>query len=619
MPSVPSRRTLREEAAAADAERFIGRTEELAVADELLRPDTPSRILHVRGPGGIGKSALLRAIGRRAAAAGFAVVALDPREPADAFDAGIDEASRQVDQPALLVIDEVDILGSRLAELRGRLLDTLSGQARLVLAGRNDLDPSWWADGLDAVVVSLALAPLGDGDADALLARRGVLTGDRAELVTWAQGSPLALTVASSGPSPVAGPSDAEALEARLTAWLAGDAQLPVPPDLVEVAALAPAVDARLLAAALPARATRDGMRQLASLPVVEQVGGRIALHAVLAAAVRARLEATAPERKRTLSRRIAQHLADRARLGDMTALIELSQFIRDPRLRQAVSGQPSPTLFPSRPRPGDLAAFARANGFDAGPDWAEVETAFAVGLDCSLCIRRADGSIAMVAGFERVQDVADRGPITASLRLAAAATEVDPVRSFVGIVLFGDGTDHERMEASRLGAGAMMQQHGVADMPAVLIHYPEPDRRPMEAIEAIAAELPGDYPRAVALTDFRPFGAVGFVEQVVLGELGAPRSRPDAAALLVEDEDPVRQAELRSVLDEVFDGSDGDQRLRRAIELVHLGPRRSEQQRLDDLHVSRSTWFRLLRQARERILQGDGPELSSEARSNRT
>lgn len=609
MPSVPSRRSLREEAAAADAERFVGRSRELAIADDLLSEDTPSRILHVRGPGGIGKSALLRAIGRRAGAAGLAVVALDTREPAEAFDAGIDRASGDGDgRPVLLVIDEVDLLGSRLADLRDRLLDALHGSARIVLAGRLELDSSWRDDGLDAIVASLAVAPLGDGEAEELLARRGVSPADRTAVVRWAQGSPLALTVASSGPSPTAGAAGAEALESRLTSWLAGDEQLPIPPELVEVAALAPAVDARLLAAALPARATRDGLRQLASLPVVEQVGDRVVLHAVLAAAVRARLDATAPDRKRVISRRIAGHLADRARLGDMTALIELSQFIGDPRLRQAVSGQPSPTLFPNRPRPGDLAAFARTNGFDAGADWSEVEAAFADDLRYSLCIRRADGSIAMVAGFTRIEDLVERGPITASLRLAAAATEVDPVRSFAGIVLFGAGTDHERMEASRLGAGAMMQLHGVADMQAVLIHYPEPDRRPMEAIEAIAAELPGDFARAVALTDFRPAGAVGFVEAVVLGELGAPRSRPDAATLLVEDDDQERQAQLRTALDQVFDDSDADQRLRRAIELVHLGPRRSEQERLDTLHVSRSTWFRLLRRARERVLQSDPP-----------
>ena len=600
-----SRSNLRDAAVAADAARFVGRAFELGVADDLLRADGSGRILHVRGPGGIGKSALLRAIGRRAADAGFDVVALDPRGPTEAFDDRIEQVGGRRSGPVLVVIDEVDALGSQLTDVRDRLLDTLPETARIVLGGRADLDPSWRADGIDAIVVDLAIGPLDDGDADELLVRRGVVAHQRAEIVAWAQGSPLALTVASSGPGPMVGPG-AEELEAKLASWLSRGAVLDVATDLIEVAALAPAVDARLLAAALPSRGTRDGMRRLASLPVVEQVGGRVVLHAVLAAAVRARLEVTAPERGRILRRRIVEHLAGRARLGDIQSLTELSQFIRDPQLRQAVSSQPSPSLFPSRPRPGEVAAFARAEGFDVGDDWPEVAGWFDQGLEHSLCIRRVDGSISMLAGFAAVADIPARGPVTTSLRLAADDAPVDPARSFAGIVLFADGTEHEQMEAARLGAGALMHQHGVADMQGVLIHYPEPDRRPLEAIQVIADEVEQVLPRPVALSDFGPYGAVGFVEQIVLGELGVAPPRPDAAALLADDDDPHRQDQLRALLDDVFDATEADQRLRTAIELAHLGPHRSERELLSALHVSRSTWFRLLRQARERVLQAD-------------
>ena len=149
------------------------------------------------------------------------------------------------------------------------------------------------------------------------------------------------------------------------------------------------------------------------------------------------------------------------------------------------------------------------------------------------------------------------------------------------------------------------MHRHGIADMQAVLIHFPSPDRQPVDTTSAIASPLPDDLPRPVALTDFRPVGAVGFVEQVVLGELGfAPRGR-DVAPLLDIDDDEVRQVRLRERLAEVFDESQDDQRMRRAIELVHISPRHSEQACLDALNVSRSSWFRLLRQARERVLSG--------------
>ena len=61
------------------------------------------------------------------------------------------------------------------------------------------------------------------------------------------------------------------------------------------MAAIAPLVDAGLLAAALPGRPTREAIATLAGLAVTERVGGRVALHGVLAAAVRARLRESAP------------------------------------------------------------------------------------------------------------------------------------------------------------------------------------------------------------------------------------------------------------------------------------------------------------------------------------
>lgn len=599
-------RTLRDVAASADARRFVGREAELQAAAELLDPHARHRVLFLHGPGGIGKSATLRAIGRQAEDHGFTVLTMDPRSLAEAFDRVLDRA---LDAPAprtLVIIDEVQALGSRIGTVRDRLLDALPDTARLVMGGREGPDPSWRAGGLDAIVVDLALGPLTDLEADALLAERHIAAPDRPAIVAWAQGSPLALWVAAAAPGSGDGGPSAAALEARLTAWLTGRSILDVAPEVLEVAAIAPAVDARLLAAALPARPTRQAMRELEALPVVERVGERLVLHTVLAAAVRARLQTTAPERARTLTRRIVEQLAARARLGDMQALVELSQLISDPHLRMAVANQPSTVVFTSHPVPGERASFAGAQGFDRGPDWPELDRWAFHGFEHELCVRRRDGSMVMHAAFTRVDRLPELGPVTSSLAAAAELTAVDAPRSYAGIVLFADGTEHERIEAARIGSGALMHQHGVADMQAVLIHYPPPDRRPIDAIAAIATDVPGDLDRAVALSDFRPHGVVGFVEQIVLGELGVTVSRPDARTLLSTDDDPERQDQLRLLLDQTFGSSPHDQRLRAAIELAHLGPRRSERECLNALHVSRSTWFRLLRQARERVLGAD-------------
>lgn len=109
--------------------------------------------------------------------------------------------------------------------------------------------------------------------------------------------------------------------------------------------------------------------------------------------------------------------------------------------------------------------------------------------------------------------------------------------------------------------------------------------------------------PRVVSISDFRPRGAVGFVEAIVLAEQGFEPREPGNADLLADTHDPERAARLREALDVVFGDTPEDRRLRAILEAVHLGPRRSEASLLAEFHVGRTTWYRLLRTARERVL----------------
>ena len=597
-------RTLREAAEAADAERFVGRDAEVAVVRDLLAPESTHRILFVHGPGGIGKSGLLRAAVREARGSGCAVTHVDARSlPVDP-ERALGELVGQRQARPCLVIDEVDVLGSALDPLRDRLLETLPDDARIILAGRRGPGPTWREGGLDALVVDLPLGPLSDEAAGRILTARS-LTRDRIDsVVAWAQGSPLALTVATSAPKGQLHEPGSTALEQRLTAWLAGHPFLDVSQEVIEVAALARSVDARLLAAALPGRNTREAFARLVALPVSEQIGDTVALHAVLAAAVRARVRATEPARAAAVFRRVVEHLATRARLGDMGALLRLSRLLEDPGLRAAIGNDPSATCHPDAMRPGELVDFARRHGFDAGPDWPEIRDWFERFPDQTLLMRRIEGHAVMVSSFVPVSQLASTGAVSESLLEAAKETDADPDRSFLGVVMFADVAPSDIADAARLGAGAFMLQRGVGDMQSMLIHYPSPDRRPTVQT-AIATEVDGDLARGVAISDFRPDGAIGTVEAMVLGEHGLTRSSSGRAELLVQDDDVHRIARLREVLDEVFDDSDTDRRLRETIELVHLGGRRSEQECLEAMHVSRRTWFRLLRTARERVAAG--------------
>ncbi|MEZ5139636.1 MAG: ATP-binding protein [Acidimicrobiales bacterium] len=102
-------------AARLEAERFVGRREVLALVDDVVGGRRPQRIVYVHGPGGVGKSALLRAIATSAEQAGRPVVRVDGRLVAPTREA-LRAALAPADQDgAVLVVDEVD----EVAAMRG--------------------------------------------------------------------------------------------------------------------------------------------------------------------------------------------------------------------------------------------------------------------------------------------------------------------------------------------------------------------------------------------------------------------------------------------------------------------------------------------------------------------
>jgi hypothetical protein len=503
----------------------------------------------------------------------------------------------------LVIIDEADVLGSALPPLRDALLDSLPSTARLVLGGRVAPQPSWREGGLPAIFRDLVLPPLAPADAEALLEMRGVNDPERRErLAIWAAGSPLALTVGASLIPTTAGGDLSAELETRLTQWLDGEPALDIDPDVLAVAALARTVDARLLTAALPGRSTRDALQRLGDLRVTQRLAGGITLHPVLAASIRDRLKAESPAQYRALAARIVQHLGARARLGDIEALLEMTLLIESAELRAVVGMDASPTHYADRPRQGEVAQFARTNGFDAVPGWGAMAEFAALPGGVDLVMRRNDGTAIFLAVLRPASDLPD-SPLGRDLAAAAHSRGVDPALSFAGIVMFADAPSADRAEATRISIGAFMRRHRVATMESVIIHYPEPARRPEDQISLLAKPLDGPWEHEIFLSDFRPGGAVGFVEGAIYAELGVPVPDVALADLLEQDDDPERQARLSQLLDEVFGRSREEQRLRQAIEMTHLSPRRSEQECLETLHVSRATWFRLLREARERVL----------------
>src|SRR3954468_22340616 len=183
----------------ADAERFIGRSAEVARLEDLLADEPERRIVWLHGPGGIGRSARLRGLARRAAERHLEVVSLDARDM-DPVPNELEEAL----EPAfaatrpLLLLDTWERMAAAGTALRQRLLPALPASAVVVIASREAPGADWFSGGWESLVAELELRPMRREDATELVRSVGLEDEDAQDIVAWAGGSPLALTVAAS-------------------------------------------------------------------------------------------------------------------------------------------------------------------------------------------------------------------------------------------------------------------------------------------------------------------------------------------------------------------------------------------------------------------------------------
>lgn len=195
------RRDLASRLSAARRRTFVGRGQELEKFKAALAggPDSPV-LLFVHGPGGVGKSALLRQFAHEAEQAGRLVVQVDGRQ-IDPSPTGFEtEAAKTVSgPPAVLLVDSFEHCQGLEGWLRERFLPGLPERTVVVVAGRVPPGTDWrfdlaWSDALEVV----ALGPLEPEAAAALVERHGVAPMVRDAVLEFAGGYPLALSLAAS-------------------------------------------------------------------------------------------------------------------------------------------------------------------------------------------------------------------------------------------------------------------------------------------------------------------------------------------------------------------------------------------------------------------------------------
>jgi hypothetical protein len=291
----PNRRrgTLGQVLAELDAELFVGRDAEQSVFREwLAESGSPPRLLYVWGPGGVGKSALLRAFERSAAELDRPAFLVDGREVAPTPDGllgalGGGPLQRAVDElndrGSLLLVDTFEALADLTHFFQHELLPRLGTQVKVVLAGRDVLGLAW--GGWRQLIQPLELGAVTPADSQAYLASRGVRDRNLVDQIQHAtRGHPLALCLAADLVQQVGVRDLAHAPEWRLLVrWLIeqllGDVHDVALRELLEAGAVVRQFDEATLAAVAGRDDIDDAFARLCGLSIVRAGQRGLRLH----------------------------------------------------------------------------------------------------------------------------------------------------------------------------------------------------------------------------------------------------------------------------------------------------------------------------------------------------
>ncbi|KAA1418627.1 hypothetical protein F0U44_09000 [Nocardioides humilatus] len=612
--------------------------------DQLLDDVGDSRLLLLSGSGGSGKSAALREAARRGERLGYHVVALDGRHMTAAGVRLTDLLGDLPDRELLILIDELGHLGAR-AQALGRVLASLPGSTRVVTAAPTHPE-GWVPTELTPLVASLRMPALDTEVSEEVLRRHGVTDPEACAVITaWACGLPLALVLGAAawvehGAAAIEpGGAVLAATAGDLVGQVSGLALDQLDGELLEVAAVAGWVDEALLTDVLPERDGQSLLATLASYSFVERSGSGLTLHPLVAHAVAERVRHDGMQVP-GLVLRIASHLRDRARAGDTRALHQLAGLSEDPRLRAGMAPAPTATLYGDDVRPNEADQIGRwlPSGLaDAVRPWLQPPTAeswrspaqvvrhtdgrlLAVALamplsEAAALVRTDDARAELIApllAWAEEQGIADRVVLSPFQLLAPGAAEEDPnvVPLRNGLALRRCRVPNPRFDLVNEfgwsdGDRAIMTDCGYVEVPEL--------RRTVGGEEV-----------RTWFADVGPCGLVGLVFRSIAAEHGIdlpePRTQGDLVLAALDDfhddaclaglpcaplghdighaADRVRTWVRRAMLAALHDQPD----LARLLEQRYLEPAATHDQVMRTTFLSRATYFRRIRTARELV-----------------
>ena len=626
--SDPGPGRLRDQVRAADASRFTGRADVLTAIARRWTAPSSGGVIFVHGPAGIGKSALLRELHRRASADGVASVYAHAGEVDATLIAGA----------AVVLIDSFDDLEVDVARLRDETLADLPAETLVVIASRTRPPASWFRDGWEHVVSEVWLRALSRGESAELLNRHEVDEASVGSTVEWARGLPLALHVAATQVGDTPAVDLAAAIAHRLVGDDLGDLDMPV----LAIAAISRDVTPELISSLLPGRDISGGLAQLRRLSTQGAFAAAMTMPEVLRDALRTELRRRDAAGYRQLVVRIADRLFERVTDGEYWLMDGLTALIEDPAVRWGYTKQLSSAFSVSTPSPGDAREAAHALKAVDTRWWRGVERFFTDAPQTVTVVR--DRAEALV-GFSIVATTAnapawvdaDRvlGPSLAHARRHGADDDA---------IFFRDSfdlTDRTGRNAASPVVALLNSPPQLADQLPYARHFygivdlaNEPARELASAIGAVQVPelsvVDGERRLGTYVLDHGPGGVAGAVLRFVRAEQKLPLAIPArpvevdeetvrlalrvfhdpvalAASPLAVGHDVATRAEsvralLRRTAATAFGASTSERQLRRLIEIGYLDAEGGHQRAMKSEHLSRSSYYRRLATAVERI-----------------
>ena len=632
-----------------DSGRFVGRERELEFFDRLWVDEPPASVVLVHGPGGIGKSTLMRAVARRAEGKGWTPVFVEGRDMPPVADALAKALAPALEAARPLVIfDTWERMTALGGYLRRELLPSLPAQAVVVIAGRRPPEPAWFEGGWETLSAEIELTALSEDESLELLSAYGAGDETRTDaIIAWTGGSPLALTLAAAAMrdpdwTPQLGierPETVKALirqlaEAEMTGGNVG---------ALGVAAISRVTTVDLLREVLPRTDSQEAYRWLSERTFAEPLGEGITLHELVRKALRADLRLRHPEWERELRRRIADYFWSRASAGDLLLSIDLAHLCEQPAIRWGYSWEGSIHHRIDDVRPGDLDTVRGMLEGRLDPDWFEFTKRFFDESQDRVAIARDRND--EMAGFQVSVTPTNAPPFAAKDPLLGPwlqhARKMTPdgnavlwhdsidftgkpelrVQAMLGMAgVLRSGLDNPRYAYMPISS-KMKDARGFAEALGAR-HMPELD----VAIEGQVLEC--------WLLDYGPRGLLGMQRDLVYDEIGlkppayhqitgdeeyaaavrdalrdfrVPHSlaaSPLAQGANQEDRAESVRALIRRAAEESFGDTPNERLLHDILIRGYVDPAPSHEQAADELNVSRSTYFRRLKAAAERVAE---------------